>query len=221
MEKNTIHKILSELEKGYDSMADKFSGTRNFFWPDLRFIADYVNKGDRILDFGCGNGRLLDILQEKSGEYNGVDVSANLVRAAKKRYPDLAGSFQQIGIQPSVPFSDDFFNIIISIAVFHHFPSAHAKRVAQELYRVLKPGGHIIITVWNLEQEKYSQYLQKGGHGFREGYIPFKNNEGNIFERYHAAYSSGEIANLFEEAGFIPERAELVGGKNNLLVAKK
>lgn len=58
MKKEIAEKILQETEAGYDLMAGKFSETRKYFWRGLEFIADYTKEGDKILDFGCGNGRL-------------------------------------------------------------------------------------------------------------------------------------------------------------------
>ncbi|MFA5994708.1 MAG: methionine biosynthesis protein MetW, partial [Parcubacteria group bacterium] len=90
MKKRTVDKIIGQIEAGYDQMAEKFSGTRSFFWPDLDFIKNYIKEGDRVLDFGCGNGRLLEILQEKKMQYYGVDVSQRLIALAQAKYPQWA-----------------------------------------------------------------------------------------------------------------------------------
>ncbi|HPN96310.1 MAG TPA: methionine biosynthesis protein MetW [Candidatus Moranbacteria bacterium] len=66
MDNSQINKTLESLEAGYNRIAMKFSDTRKFFWRDLEFIADYVDSGDKVLDFGCGNGRLLKIIKNKT-----------------------------------------------------------------------------------------------------------------------------------------------------------
>ena len=93
MKQEKINKILSELELGYDQMAEKFSGTRKNFWGDLEFIADYIETGDAILDYGCGNGRLLEILKDKKISYAGTDVSGKLIDLAKTKYPEFSQNF--------------------------------------------------------------------------------------------------------------------------------
>lgn len=217
MNEDRINKILNNLESGYDCMAGKFSDTRKFFWRDLEFVADYIKNGDKIMDFGCGNGRILEILKNKNISYIGVDISGKLINLAKEKYQGENIKFQKISGQASLPFPDNYFNIIISIAVFHHFPPEYAQKMAGELYRTTKPGGKIIVAVWNLEQEKYRKYLSKNG----EGYIPFKNNSGEIFNRYHHLYTKKSLEEMFFKAGFKILKSEVINGKNILLIGEK
>ena len=152
MKKEIIERILAETEKGYDMVADKFSETRNHFWPDLKFIKDYAKTGDKVLDFGSGNSRILELFSDKPIEYIGADISQNLVNIASKKF---AGNvkFMKITSCNNLPFPEDYFNVVYAIAVFHHIPSRELRlKMATELHRVTKPGGHIIVTAWNLWQ---------------------------------------------------------------------
>ena len=230
-----INKILSETEIGYDQMADKFSHTRKNFWGDLALIADYISDGDRLLDYGCGNGRLLEILKDKQIEYVGVDISQKLITLAKAKYPEFGASFSKISSLPSLAFPDNFFNRIISVAVFHHFPERHAREMAKDLYRITKPGGTVIITAWNLWQKSKRKHIfnfpailgkifQRGeyrGYGFFDVLIPFQNNEGEVFKRYHRVYTKNSLSAIFQSASFEIEKCFLAGGKNIVLVARK
>jgi len=217
MGKKETEEIFKQLESGYDEMAGKFSETRKFFWRDLEFIADYIKNDDKILDYGCGNGRLLEILNDKEINYTGVDISGELIKLAKRKYKGKNIKFQKISSQSSLPFPDNYFNVFISIAVFHHFPQKYAEVMAEELFRVIKTGGKVIVTVWNLEQEKYKKYFLKS----QEGYIPFKDNYGNVFNRYHCLYTKKGLEELFLKAGFKIEKSEVVRGKNIILIGKK
>lgn len=243
MKKEIAEKILKETESGYDSMSQKFSETRKYFWRGLEFIANYAKKGEKVLDFGCGNGRLLKLFPDKDIDYLGVDVSQNLVDVAKKHYQKQ--TFQKINpLQITLPFADDFFNTIFSIAVFHHFPSKkYREDVAKELYRITKKNGYIVITVWNLWQKKYIKniidnwinkiYLNFGGSTLVEDvqysgqldwndcYISFTNNEGKKFQRFHHAFTKCELRKLFASTGFKVEKCAIIKGRNILLVCKK
>lgn len=211
MKKKDIDKILCELEAGYDMMAEKFSSTRTHFWKDLNFIADEIRIGDRVLDFGCGNGRLIEILGGKGICYVGVDVSSRLIEKAKKKYPENSHKFLKISSQDSLPFDDDYFNKIISVAVFHHFPDEYALDRALELYRVAKPGAALVVTIWNIRQEEHEQ----------ETYIPFRNNdEKQVFMRYHRVYSMAELEKIFLETGW-KKVAVKAHGNNIILTARK
>lgn len=232
MKPDIVNKILSETETGYDRMADKFSETRKYFWRDLEFIGDYAKDGDKVLDYGCGNGRLLELISGKNIEYTGVDVSQKLIDIAKLKYPGENINFSKIDPrQHSLAFESNSFNVVYSIAVFHHFPSAELKNeIVKELYRVTKPGGHIIVTAWNLWQKKYLKNILKNwldkisgksDLDWNDCYVAFKNNQGEIFHRYHHVFTKRELEKLFEKAGFKKEKCGIFDKKNVLFVGKK
>jgi len=231
MKQDIVNKILSETETGYDMMSQKFSQTRKFFWRGLEFIKDYAKTGDKILDYGCGNGRLLELFLDKKINYTGVDSSQKLLNLAKNKYPQESANFLKIDpSQPSLPFEDDFFNSTYAIAVFHHFPKEHAEKMAQELYRVTKKDGYIVITVWNLWQRKYLKNIlknwlekisDKSDLDWKGCHISFKNNQGGVFRRYHHAFTIRELEKIFEAAGFKTEKCEVIDGKNIVFVGKK
>ncbi len=230
MDQETAKKILQETEVGYDLIASKFSETRKHFWRGLEFIGDYAKIGDKILDFGCGNGRLLELFANKKINYYGTDISEKLIQLAKQKYAD-AHFTKTNPSQTSLAFANEFFNTTYSIAVFHHFPSEeYRKKIAQELYRVTKKDGYIIITVWNLWQGRYiknvlknwkNKIFDKSDLDWNDCYISFTDNGGNKFQRFHHAFTKRELKNLFSEAGFRVEKCKIINRKNILLVAKK
>ncbi len=223
MDQKDINKILFELESGYNLVSGKFSATRSFFWPDLDFLQSYVENNDRVLDFGCGNGRFLDLLKDKSIEYKGIDVSGKLIQLAKEKHPEESHNFLKVASQDTLPFPDDFFNKVFSIAVFHHFPKSYAEQMARELYRITRPGGMIIITAWNLWQREKLKYIARSLFklDFKNVRIPFKDNKGNVFYRYHRACTKADLRGIFRKAEFKDIEVSVINKKNILLTAKK
>jgi ubiquinone/menaquinone biosynthesis C-methylase UbiE len=230
MKNDVANKILNETEEGYDFMADKFSETRKYFWRGLEFIGDYAKDGDTIFDFGCGNGRLLELFSGKKINYFGADASGNLIDIAKKRCYSSDIVFQKIdSSQTSLTFQDNFFNAVYSIAVFHHFPGKeYREKMAKELYRITKSEGFVIVAVWNLWQRKYLKNILKNWFrkiigrsnlDWNDCYITFKDNKGNVFKRYHHAFSKKELCDLFSKAGFKEEKS--INNKNIIFVGKK
>lgn len=219
---NTEDKILKDIENGYDLMVEKFSNTRKYFWRDFEFIRDYIPEDGKILDFGCGNGRFLEMLKDSNLEYFGVDVSQKLIDIAKEKYGKEGVSFQKISSSDILPFPDNFFNSTVSISVFHHFPSRHAKKMAREIYRVTAPGRIIIISVWNLWQKKYWKYWLNPKTIFGKNIIiPFRNNQGKIFNRFHHVFSKRELNKLFEQANFKMEKSFVLNKKNIVVIGRK
>jgi SAM-dependent methyltransferase len=153
--------IRQQLRNFYDQSAADFSRTRKYWWKDLDLIKEHLPKNGKFMDFGCGNGRLIDFLNENNfqGEYHGVDISRGLIAIAAKNYPK--SKFSLIEREDSLPFKSESFDVIMAIAVFHHFDRSMAQKALFELSRTLKPGGVLILTVWNLWNRKYIPYLVK------------------------------------------------------------
>jgi ubiquinone/menaquinone biosynthesis C-methylase UbiE len=232
MKQETAEKILQETEIGYDLISKKFSQTRKHFWRELEYIKDYTRAGDNVLDFGCGNGRLLELFGDKKVQYFGMDVSEQLINLAKKRHIGEHIEFQKISSnQESLPFCGEFFNSVYSIAVFHHIPSTqYRQKIARELFSKTKKDGYIIVTVWNIWQKKYYKNILKNWMQKLKGesqldwndcYISFTDNQGNKIQRFHHAFTKRELKKLFHSAGFAIEKCEVIDGRNILLVGKK
>ncbi len=231
MKQSVVRKNLEQTELGYDLIAKKFSETRKHFWRRLEFIGRYTRDGDEVLDFGCGNGRLLELFTNKNINYYGVDVSQKLLDLAKQRYPSNKDNFLKISSDKiSLPFNEEKFNSVYSIATFHHLPGKqHRLKVAKELYRVTKRGGWIVVTIWDLWQWRYRQNIFKNWFykiigkselDWNDCRIVFINNDGKIFNRYHHAFTKGELERLFREAGFNIIEAKKIGG-NIVLVGQR
>src|SRR6056297_493800 len=107
--------IINKNKKDWNKIAKKFSNTRKFLWPELEKLDDYVKKGDKIIDLGCGNGRLVKAFK-KQISYVGIDLSKNLINIARKNYKDNKDiHFIQANIT-NLPLKDNKFDIGFSIA---------------------------------------------------------------------------------------------------------
>lgn len=87
MKQEIVKKIITKTISDYSKIAADFDRTRSkYAWPILREFAGYVQSGDAILDFGCGNGRLLDVLKAEDIVYKGVDPVKELIDIARQKY---------------------------------------------------------------------------------------------------------------------------------------
>jgi ubiquinone/menaquinone biosynthesis C-methylase UbiE len=97
----------------------------------------------RLLEIGCGIGRMTKHLAGLFGEVYAIDVSAEMIRQAQTRLSKLSNvRFFETSGQDFAPFPDQNFDVIFSAYVFQHIPSAaiiHSNIV--DGFRVLKPGG--------------------------------------------------------------------------------
>ena len=158
-----------------------------------------------MLDLGCGNGRYQPEVKSRGGEYIGIDNSERLVAIARQKYPEA--EFKTADAL-NLPFDDESFDKIYSIAVLHHFPSKELRlKFLEEAKRVLKKDGLLIITVWKFHQIKewrllfrYTtlKLLGKSQLDFMDIMEPW----GNVAERYYHWFRRGELSSLEKEAGF-------------------
>jgi len=154
VKKGTAQELLKMSKEEYDAYALEFSDTRKFFWRELEFLKEYVHRGDCILDVGCGNGRLLDLFDNDGIKYTGVDFSKELIAIAQKERGSKGTFLCSDAL--SLPFGDNTFDVVFSIAVLHHIPSEENRiRFLSEIKRVLKPNGICVLTLWNTLQWKF------------------------------------------------------------------
>jgi len=240
--KDTDADNLIEINRdAYDKISKYFDQTRSYLWKELSQFDKYANDGDIILDFGCGNGRLAGLFSEKEISYVGVDASNELLNLARIKFKEnIPGKINKVDFVTldslKIPFSDKRFNSVYSIAALHHIPTERRRiELLKEFNRILKPGGKIILTNWNLWQKKYINLVFKyaikkifGQHkaDFKDVFVPWKDKDGNILaNRYYHAFTMREFKRIVKKAGFnIVDSGYFKGKKNkaNLyIVAEK
>jgi SAM-dependent methyltransferase len=96
-------------------------------------------RGAAALDFGCGTGRLSAWLVSRGAKVQGVDVTPEMLAAARQAVPQA--SFQTIdGLR--LPFADGYFDVVVTAYVLQYYV-ARSGEVARELARVLRAGGRL------------------------------------------------------------------------------
>jgi ubiquinone/menaquinone biosynthesis C-methylase UbiE len=233
MKKNYAKSLLEKTRMDYNKIAGVFSKTRDYLPADISTLQKYAQPNDKILDLGCGNGRLKKLFG-KEINYYGVDFSEELIKIAKTKYPD--GEFLVVdGL--NLPFPDNFFDKIFCLAVLHHIPSFDIRlKFLKEARRVLKPGGLLILTVWNLWERKKTKPLLikytilkligKSKLDFKDIFYPWKDNTGKIvINRYFHIFTKKELENLIKRAGFIVKESGVLRRSkkesNIYIIAKK
>ena len=109
----------------------------------LAFIRQYVElRAKRILDIGCGLGMYVSQFRQFSDDVYGVDIDPDKIARASEWLPNL-----RVSPAEELPFEDDSFDLILLNEVIEHVDDD--RRTIAEAYRVLAPGGHIVVYAPN------------------------------------------------------------------------
>lgn len=159
--------LLKKMQEDWDERARAnaryFVNTARTDWTDEEFfnsgrqtvaeeiLTDMINicqgkdpKQMRVLEIGCGAGRVTRALAEIFGEVHGVDVSGEMVARAREALRDCPNAFvyQNNGMDLSVLPAGLVFDFAFSCIVFQHIPSREIiENYVREVNRVLRPGG--------------------------------------------------------------------------------
>jgi len=197
---------INKINTDYNLIAEDFSRTRAYPWPETAFLFKDTRPEEKVLDLGCGNGRYFQFL--KNTDYTGIDKSEKLIQIAKKKYPK--GRFE-VGDALDLKLKDSLFDKVYSIAVLHHIPSLGLRAgFLEEAKRVLKPNGKIVVTVWKFSGLKYF---------FVKNFLKPWMVENS---RYYHVFSQRELKRLFRKAGFKIEEIGVIkntrGNRQNIYV---
>ncbi|MFN0086934.1 MAG: class I SAM-dependent methyltransferase [Blastocatellia bacterium] len=131
----------------------------NFILADPLIVRGRDLKQARLLEIGCGIGRMTRHLAGIFGEVHGVDVSAEMIRQARERFRESRNTFFHAtnGLDFAA-FPDARFDVVFSVYVFQHVPTPEIIRSnIRDACRVLAPGGVFKFQVCGIDHPDYEQ----------------------------------------------------------------
>ena len=171
----------------YNKIAKSFSDTRYRPWSSVENFLDNIPEKSLIADIGCGNGK--NMLYRKDCNFIGCDFSSELVKiCVEKNLNVIEGDILNI------PFNTNMFDYTLCIAVIHHLSTIEKRiRAIEELIRITKPGGQILIMVWALKQPKDGKRRFENQNNF----VDFKDKHRKILgSRYYHVFEDNELKEL-------------------------
>jgi len=149
-ESNPIHSIeygTIDSIKEYCKEVDNLRWTEHERWAEAEFHDFKAKQSAKLLDVGCGIGVFTRYYARKGYSVSGIDISktaVNITNASLKAF-GLEGNIKQSSAE-KIPFKNNCFDYISSNGVIHH--TENTEQAVAEIYRVLKPGGKAMISVY-------------------------------------------------------------------------
>jgi ubiquinone/menaquinone biosynthesis C-methylase UbiE len=221
----------TQLVWGSREFFDAVEGERYLRQPFMEEAVGFKRyPGKRLLEIGCGLGT--DTLQFARGGaiVTGVDLTEQSVELARRRFEmyGVPGTFL-VADAERLPFPDASFDVVYSFGVLHHTPDTG--RAIDEVYRVLEPGGEIVIMLYHSHSTHlwlgYPVYIAKrlrqgkGPRSFEEYFRVYDGEENPLGK----AYTAGEVRQLFHRfedlklTTYDPYRPRLPGFLNRILTS--
>lgn len=148
----------------YEAHGASFASTRLGHWSGFDVMKPFLQSGKLVVDVGAGNGRLAAQLP-KDVPYLGIEPSSSFRAAAPQEVQMLAGGF------PELPVPDETSFTTCCFAVFQHVLPEDVEQCRNELVRITKKGGAIIVTSW-LPSLEAAEKIE--GRSELERWIPWK-----------------------------------------------
>ncbi len=217
MDKTTQKELLNIVKCNYEQIADHYSETRKKnLWPELEQLLSGIPPESKVLDVGCGSGRLLMAMGNKRISYLGIDPCLALLKNAQKQFPQnkfITGDILDLGA-----INELDFDYVFAVAVLQHIPGKNLQiKALRQLKNKVSENGRIILTVWNIwQKEKYRKLIwkfwllkliRKNKMNFGDILFDWKNPAGEIVsKRYYHAFTILELKRIIKKSGLKIEK---------------
>jgi SAM-dependent methyltransferase len=195
--------IVSNLsvKEVYDKIANHFDHSRQRIWGSVKTFLDSLPAGACVLELGCGNGK--NMLYRRDLLMEGIDISSEQVRICVGK-----GLRAKTGNITSVDYGSAAFPYMLCIATYHHLDNDTDRAAClNEMWRVLAPGGKVLITVWAMEQPADGNFK----FDKRDTMVPWlSKDDGNTYMRYYHIYRVTDLE--LEVQRLCPQFAVVVCG---------
>lgn len=151
-----VAEVFRSVAPKYDLMNDLMSFGLHRFWKRFAIEQAEIRPGDVVLDIACGTGDLAKMLAKKVGDHGKViltDINETMLQTGRERLEDkgMVGNISYVQANAeNLPFTANFFDCI-TIA-FGLRNVTHKAAALKSIYRILKPGGKLLILEFSHTQ---------------------------------------------------------------------
>ena len=195
----------------YQEIAEHFSDTRYCVWDMVSNFLKNKTPNELGLEIGCGNGK--NLMVNPNLKIIGIDNCSKLIDICLNKNLNVLEA-----CCCSIPFDNNHFDFVMSIAVFHHLSTDERRILAvNEMVRVTKKKGKGLISLWSMENQENEKIKRK----FKEGdnVVSWtRNKDQKIFNRYYYIFTYEKIINLINKTLLKDTAYEIYNQRGNWVI---
>jgi ubiquinone/menaquinone biosynthesis C-methylase UbiE len=134
----------------YDGLVNTLTLGHAGMLRDITVANAQLKPGEHILDVGCGTGGVTLPAKQRVGKNGiaaGIDPAPEMIAVARQKASRKGLEIDfRVGVIEALPYPDASFDVVTSSLMMHHLPQDVQARGLAEVYRVLKPGGRLLIA---------------------------------------------------------------------------
>ena len=183
--------IFRQVQAGYDELVFEYAKRNHFKIPDnlvsmAKGLIQHTGLNGRIVDIGCGTGRDMTWFESQNAHVTGIDLSMGMLTYAWKTVASklILMNMCKLG------FPGASFDGVWCCASLLHLPKSEATYALQEIRRILRVRGMLVLSI------------QEGnGEEWEDSYVPG-------VQRFFARYQANEMADVLSRNGFSIQKAD-------------
>jgi len=137
-----------------------FAGRRRRVFTSLVVLSG-AGPGDQVLDVGCGPGYLTRLAADAvrpGGSARGIDPSPSVISYAQHAANHDSCSFA-LGVAEKLETADGSMDVVLSSLMMHHLPEDLRPQALQEMFRVLRPGGRLLVADFRPPRSRVGRHI--------------------------------------------------------------